>query len=406
MAHILIIDDEPNMRWVLQEALHGAGHVVRAAESGEAGVQALGAEATELVLLDLKLKGMDGLSTLRTIRTRWPDLVVLILTAYGTVTSAVEALQAGASDYLRKPFDVEELRFKVGRALERRNLYRELEQLRATPPPALIGTDPAWLRAQTQALQAVTHGLDLVLIGEASSGRSRIAQATHQASHRRSAPLIMFDLGMLPPDAQAAAFEQPNGLWAQAGQGSLVLRQIEQCSPAGAAALQRLIVQRSTQLHGPLIIATAQTAEQALAILPRAAHVSVPPLRTRPDDLVAYWRHWAPTQRLSAAAEALLAAYPWPGNLGELRSVIERATLLAAEDTILPAHLPERLHADPAQSNFRLPHHGINLEQLEADLIRQALARTNGNKSRAAELLGLTRHTLLYRLEKYDIRVQ
>jgi DNA-binding NtrC family response regulator len=409
MAHILIVDDEPNLRWVLQEALNTAGHHARAAASGEEALRLLAEAPADLVVLDLKLKGMDGLNSLRAIHMRWPELVVLILTAYGTVASAVEALQAGAADYLRKPFDVEEILFKIARSLERRNLQLELERLRSVPPPVLLGNDPHWRRAFEAALQALNHGLDLGLIGEPGSGRATLAQAAVQASQRRTPPLIVLDLATLPAAHQGAVLAgtpAAEGFWAMAGQGVLLLRHAEQLSPAGAATLQQLLERRTARGGGPLLIWTAANAAAGAFISP-AASIHVPPLRERPDDMMVYTTAWLPERPITPAAQAMLEAYDWPGNLGELRSVLERAATLAGPAPIDALHLPERLHAVTLPiTSLRLPDAGLNLEELEIDLIRQALARTGGNKSRAAELLGLSRHTLLYRLEKYGLHGQ
>ncbi len=147
MAHALVVDDEPNMRWVLQAALGRAGYDTHVAASGEEALALLAEHAIDVAILDLKLKGMDGLATLRQIHARWPQVVVLSLTAFGTVATAVEALQSGASDYLRKPFDVEEVLFKLSRALERQQLQAEIGRLKAAAPRDTPGSAPAWRRA-------------------------------------------------------------------------------------------------------------------------------------------------------------------------------------------------------------------------------------------------------------------
>jgi two-component system response regulator AtoC len=409
MAHVLIVDDEPNMRWVLQEALERGGYHVAGAGSGEEALDALGKQPVDLVILDLKLKGMDGLSTLRQIHARWPAIVVLILTAYGTVATAVEAMQSGASDYLRKPFDVEEVLFKVSRSLERRALQEEVQRLRAGAPPPLPGSAPAWRRAQEAVAQAATRGYDLHLIGEPGSGRASLARAAHAGGPRQLAPLIELDLATLPGAAQAAMLAgEPGreGAWSAAGQGSLLLRHVGALSPTGADALDSLLTRRAELGVGPLLLLTGTRDDWATVarLEHRFAAVDVPPLREHADDILAFAAAWLPGQRFTPAADALLHAYAWPDNLSELRGVLERAALLAERGPIDEPHLPARVRVTPLpDAPFRLPQEGLSLEELEIALIRQALARAGGNKSRAAELLGLTRHTLLYRLEKYKI---
>ena len=409
MANVLIVDDEPNMRWVLQEALEKAGHHILSAGSGEEALDTLGKSAVDLVILDLKLKGMDGLSALRQIHARWPAVVVLILTAYGTVATAVEAMQSGASDYLRKPFDVEEILFKVSRSLERRALQAEVRRLRGRVAPALPGSASIWRRAQEAVLQAVDQGLDVRLSGEPGSGRASLARAAHAAGDRRGAPLVELDLATIQPEVQAAVVAGGlgrEGLWSAAGQGALLIRHVGALGPAGAEALSRLLVQRAERGVGPLLLITGTAQEWASSarLQHSYATVTVPPLREHIDDMLAFAAAWLPGQKIAPGATALLHAYPWPDNLSELRGVLERAALLAEGGTIDERHLPDRVRAaPPPDAPIRLPQEGLSLEELEIALIRQALARAGGNKSRAAELLGLTRHTLLYRLEKYKI---
>lgn len=409
MANVLVVDDEPNMRWVLQEALERAGYHVATAGSGEEALDTLGSLHADLVILDLKLKGMDGLSTLRQIHARWPDVVVLILTAYGTVATAVEAMQAGASDYLRKPFDVEEILFKVSRSLERHALQAEVQRLRGSAPPTLPGGAPLWRRAREAVGQAVAQQLDVRLSGESGSGRASLARAAHAAGPRCEAPLVELDLATIPPDAQAtmlAGMPGREGRWSAAGQGTLLLRHVGSLSAAGAEALSGLLARRAAHRVGPLLMLTGRSDEWAAAgaLAHPYAEVVVPPLRDHADDMLAFAAAWLPGQAITTEATALLHAYHWPENLSELRGVLERAALLAAGEPIDAPQLPDRVRAAPLPDTpFRLPPEGLSLEDLEITLIKQALAQAGGNKSRAAELLGLSRHTLLYRLEKYKI---
>src|SRR5918997_4269544 len=176
-GRVLIVDDEANMRWILKEALAAVGYDVEVAAGGQEALSEMGRRPADLVLLDLKLKGMDGLTTLRRLMERWPDTVVIILTAYGTVATAVEAMQLGAADYLRKPFDVEEITFKLQRALERRALQAEVLRLRVQAAPAVVeppvGTHVRWQRAVEQVRSLTALALDIVLLGERAAGSHR-----------------------------------------------------------------------------------------------------------------------------------------------------------------------------------------------------------------------------------------
>ena len=411
---ILIIDDEPNMRWVLGRALEQGGYTVYGAESGDEGLGLLARAPIDLVLLDLKLKGEDGLTLLRRLRERRPDLVVIILTAYGTVPNAVEAMQLGAADFLRKPFDVEEVIFKIARALERRAMQQELARLkvlqRSAPAfDALIGTEHRWQQVVAQAQQIATTDHDVLLIGEVGSGRTSLARALHVTSSRHDAPLVELDLQVYHGAAQAAALfgsDGNGGAWADAGSGALLLRDVAEATTVHEALIDRLETRLARTGPRLLVVTTAEEAlpERVLARLPIRLHV--PPLRERPGDVMLLARHFAAERPITPLAAQLLEHYAWPGNITELRGVVERAARLADAGPIDVGHLAEGVQArvDPAsQLLVRLPPEGVNLEQVEQALIRQALEQARGNKSKAAELLGLTRHTLLYRMEKYGI---
>jgi two-component system response regulator AtoC len=412
---ILIVDDEPNMRWVLGRALEQAGYTVKGAENGDEASGVLAREPIELVLLDLKLRGEDGLTILRRIRERRPEIVVIILTAYGTVPTAVEAMQLGAADFLRKPFDVEEVLFKIARALERRAMHQEIARLkvvqRATPAfEALTGADVCWQQLVIQAQQAALTEHHVLLIGETGSGRTTLARAMHTASARAEAPLIELDLGIYRGVAQEMILFGKSGIggaWAEAGSGTLVLRGGADATAVFEQLAERIATQENRARPRLFIVAPSED------ILPTPLEVlvpvvlHVPPLRERRADVFLLARAFAGDRQFTPRAAQVLEHYTWPGNLTELRGIIQRAAHLAGADPIDVRHLPDQLHQTPegVSGPLYLPAEGVNLEQVEQAFIRQALERARGNKSKAAELLGLTRHTLLYRMEKYGISV-
>ena len=409
---VLIIDDEPNMRWVLGRALEQAGYSVHGATGGDEANHLLMREPIELVLLDLKLKGEDGLTVLRRLRERVPELVVIILTAYGTVPAAVEAMQLGAADFLRKPFDVEEVTFKIARALERRTMQQELARLSAQRRfpafDALVGAAAIWQRVIAQAQQAALTNYHVLVVGERGSGRTTLARAMHGASSGHAAPLVELDLQLYPQRAQAAALfgkDGHGGAWVEAGGGSLLLRDIAEATTVHEALGERL--GGATGIGPRLLLIEPQTETMPEAIKSHIPiHIYVPPLRARMGDVLLLARHFGGERPILPQAAEYLEQYDWPENVAELRGVIERAARLADDAPIDSTHLPVELRLAPerlSQSGIHLPQDGINLEQVEQELIRQALDRARGNKSKAAELLGLTRSTLLYRLEKYGI---
>jgi two-component system NtrC family response regulator len=408
---ILVIDDEPNMRWVLGRALEQAGYTASAAASGAEALRLLAEVPIDLALLDLKLKGEDGLTVLRRIRERAPEVIVLMFTAYGTVPTAVEAMQLGAADFLRKPFDVEEVLFKIARALERRAMQQELIRLTAVQRcgpafDALVGAAPAWQQALAQARQAAALADDMLITGEPGSGRRTLARAIHAASGRTAAPLVEHDPALFVGEAQAAALCGPGGAWDAAGSGTFLVWGVD-TTPAAQAALAARLRGRERP-GGPRLLLVAgddpPLAPELLSLLPLRLHV--PPLRERPGDALLFAMAWLEGRGLAPAARAALDAYRWPGNVPEVRAAVTRARQLAGDGPIELAHLPVAVQGALAHDSgylVRLPPEGVSLEVVEQDLIRQALARTHGNRSRAAELLGLTRHTLLYRMEKYGI---
>lgn len=405
---VLIVDDEANMRWVLGEALTTAGYDVAGAGNGQEALQQMSKGAIDLVILDLKLKGMDGLATLRHLRERWPEVVVIILTAYGTVTTAVEAMQLGAADYLRKPFDVEEVVFKLQRALERKRLQAEVQQLRQRvfrgEQHALIGGDPGWLRCVEQVRSLTALGLDLLLIGETGTGKTLLGRLAHTTSERRERPLVELDLRTIPASLQQLIIQghtSNEGAWSKAGAGTLLLMHAELLATDGWATLHDLYVQRNAG-RGPRLILTTTTPVQTDGMLLPEVHV--PSLRERPADIPLLARAFLEQVALRPPALDMLTRYGWPGNVAELRSVLAQAAAASNGSPIDEQHLPVHIRQSPrVAAPISLPAQGLSLETVERSLLQQALELAGGNKTRAAELLGLTRHTLLYRLEKYGL---
>lgn len=410
--HVLIIDDEPNMRWILGKALEQAGYTVSLAGSGDEGLAALARNPIELVLLDVKLKGQDGIAVLQRLRERRPDIVVLMITAYGTVPNAVTAMQLGAADFLRKPFDVEEIVFKVARALERRTLQHQVVRLMAAQHAqdtfsSLVGSDPVWQRLIAQATHIAGQDLHTLLLGEAGTGRGSIARAIHMASMRRASPLVETDLTIYAPASDALfGIGRDDGLWGSAGNGTIIIRGLFAHPETLHAIAKRL--DESVAAPRLIVLATPDEATATATSHILTTSVQVPPLRARASDILLIAHAFAERHAITPRASRQLERYSWPGNVAELRGVIQRALVLAGDAPIDLDHLPRYITDNvPAMTSpeIHLPTGGLNLEEVEEQLIRQALIQANGNKSKAAELLGLTRHTLLYRIEKYHIQM-
>jgi two-component system, NtrC family, response regulator AtoC len=421
---ILIIDDDRNMRWVLKKALAKAGYAVETAEDGESGLFTLVQQPVDLVVLDLKMPGADGLGVLRQIVGRRPDLPVILLTAHPTVPTAVEAMRLGAVDYLRKPFDVEEIRYKIAHALERQALSAQVVRLKdrqAAQPgfTTLVGTTAVWLRLLEQAERAAAANRPLLVWGEPGAGTTSLALAMAANSPRAGQPLEVVDGTLLSPEALRGELLAEGGALARALGGSLLLDHAEHIPADIQANLGQqlaILLEREGALPPPRLIAVAGAGSQVTAPdallqpdlwrLVSAIVLRVPPLHERRDDLPLLLKHFAGAKTIAPAARSALLAYDWPGNVRELQGTVARALALAGDGPIELAHLPEAIaRSGPAEHSTRLELSpaGLNLEEVERNLLRQALALARGNKAQAARLLGLSRHTLLYRLEKYGL---
>lgn len=404
MQRILVVDDEVNMRWVLKEALVEAGYEMMVAANGQEALSQMSKDPADLVILDLKMKGMDGLGTLARLRERWPDTVVIILTAHGTVATAVEAMQLGAVDYLRKPFDVEEIAFKIQRALERKALHAEVRRLRhaQVSQPELVGSHALWQRCVEQTHMLTSFDADILFHGQPGVGKTSLAHLAHRLSQHSEAPLIEFDCRILvdaPHLAERLSLNHPDAVWVRAGNGTLLLRHAA-CLPNDAWDIIADAIRRRTR--GPRLLLTTTT---SLGLPFTVAEINVPALADHRSDIPIILSALYPSARLTPAAMHLLEHYAWPGNLTELKHLMDRAIVLAHDTLIDHGHFPATIHNSLVSNSnlIQLPPEGINLEDVEIALIRQALTLSNRNKTRAAELLGLTRHTLLYRLEKYGL---
>ncbi len=440
---VLVIDDERNMRWVLERALQKAGYDVLTAERGELGLQLFARHRVDLVLLDLKMPGMDGLAVLRELRQRSTSVPILLLTAYATVPTAVEALQLGASDYLRKPFDLESILSQINRFLA--------DQVRATGrqdhvpgnpwgPEARLEASHSWARADfadfigaapalseplAHARMAAQTDYTVLIQGETGTGRQLLARLIHHSAAPTSGRrLVSIDCARLPKpileQALLATFAEAVVArpWQQALGGSLLLANIETLDEDFVAPLLCHLggyLRTPERPYGLRLLLTAAPlggdlpgiplADVWSALLTNAISVYLPPLHARREDLPLLLAHFAPQAKWSREVRALLEAYAWPGNVAELQRVVQQAAHLAGDGPVQPHHLPSHLTATTTAipGIFVLPQDGIDLEQVEQDLLGQALTLAGGNKTHAARLLGMSRATFLYRLEKYGI---
>jgi len=454
-ARILVVDDEKLIRWSVGERLQRDGYEVIAAESGEQALEMLSANTPDLMLLDVRLPGLDGLATLQRALAIQPDVTVLMMSAHSTVDIAVEAMKHGAVDFLVKPFPFQSLDAAVQRALSTARTRRQIAALTAERKGgvealgALVGKSASVEQVRNMASRLASSDATTVLIeGESGSGKEVVARAIHFGSARADRPFLQVNCAALPEHlleselfghergAFTDAHTQKRGLFESADGGSVLLDEIGDLPAGGQAKLLRLLESKTfrrvggvTELRADVrvIAATNVDLEERvqegrfradLFFRLNVVRIRIPPLREHPEDIPLLAAHFIARfnqemkrsmRGVSSNAMDLLQAYRWPGNIRELRNVVERAFILhASADDLRPEHLPPELRGSAPQRKAErtapvVPPEGHVLDDVERKLIRDALERSSGNQSQAARLLGVSRDTLRYRLKKHGL---
>jgi len=441
--NILIIDDEEVMRDSLSQVFSRRGHSVRLADSGRAGLKLLSGEAFDLVVLDLKMPGIPGMEVLRRIRKLYPETVVIIITGHGTMASAVEAMKAGAYDFLPKPFTPDELTSILDRALEKRKLAGELARLRdgagTDEAEVIIGPNKALYRIYQLIWKVAPTDSNVLITGESGTGKELVARAVHRNSPRKNGPFVTVDCGSLVPTLfESELFGHVRGAFTDAvasrcgklelaDGGTIFFDEIANINMECQARLLRAIQEREITRVGDnrvikfdarLIAATNKDLRQAmkagefredLFYRLNVVNVHMPPLRERKEDIPALVKHFIAkynrkrkknTAEISDLALELLTNYRWPGNIRELENIIERAVILCEDRCILPDDLPLHDFApDPVA-----PHpEPKRLEDAEKEHIASVLKMFAGRRNRAAEFLDIDRKTLRAKIRKYGL---
>ncbi|AFM39624.1 response regulator with CheY-like receiver, AAA-type ATPase, and DNA-binding domains [Desulfosporosinus acidiphilus SJ4] len=446
MRRILVADDEVNMRWVLERALTKAGYDVETVADGQLAIERALSERPDLVLVDLKMPKADGLSVLRTLKEHYPDLLFVMMTAHGSTEIAVEAMKAGAHDYLMKPFEIDELLITVEKALEVESLREQVDYLKGEVQPnrwQLVGNSDKMQTLKLLVERVAPTPATVLIQGESGTGKELVAHAIHTLSSRANGPFIRVNCAALTETlleselfghekgAFTGAHTRRIGRFELADGGTLFLDEIGELSFNVQAKLLRVLQERTFERVGGektiqvdvrIIAATnrdlLREAQEGrfredlyyrLNVFP----IFVPPLRERREDISVLVEHfldklsaYGKNKTLGPGVLAQLMAYTWPGNARELENVIERMVIISPGAAIGLDGVPTLNTSNQSEKTldpFILPPEGISLEEIEKSFIRQAMEQTDGNQSQAAKKLGLSRYAFLYRMEKYGI---
>ena len=459
VAKILVIDDEESVCWAFEKFLKGEGHEVAAAASAQEGFSRLDETDAEIVFLDVRLPGMDGLSALGEIRRRHPGTYVVVITAHGTMDTAIEAVQRGAFDYLTKPVGLSEVRDVIARILASREHMDDIAQLPSWNDSArgeiLVGNSPAMQKIYKKIGAVAATDVSVLVEGESGSGKELVARAIHRASGRRAGPFVVVVCGALPESlleselfghikgAFTGASSDQVGKFQKAHTGTLFLDEVGVTSLSAQVKLLRFLQDREFERLGSsetLSVDTRIIAASNEPLLDKAkagefredlyyrlnvVHIELPALRSRKEDiplLAAYFLSRMAAGKnlqLSRAALDVLERCDWPGNVRELRNALEHAAALSQGGPVLPSHLPQHLHG-AGQAHFSQNVRDMVREALargpgranaydrvmavwEEPLIREALEAHGGNQVAAASFLGISRSTLRKKMAQYGL---
>ncbi len=448
---VLVVDDDASLRRVTQVQLQQAGFETSTAADGAEALAILHKSPPDLVISDLKMPAMSGIELLRRIRTEYPEMLVVMLTAYGTVESAVEAMRAGAYDYITKPVHPDELEMVARRTLEHLQLLEENRSLRSSLDTKygfenIIGRSNSLVQVLEMAARAAHTEATVLIHGETGTGKELLAKAVHFNSARREKPFVTINCGAIPKDlleselfghvkgSFTGAVAHRKGKVESADGGTLFLDEIGEMPAELQVKLLRLIQQGEIEKVGAASAGTvdvrviAATHRNLSAMIEDGAFredlyyrlsvipLELPPLRERLDDIPQLVQHFFSKLKKKHAREELalpislmpyFTNYRWPGNIRELENIIERLVVLTPGNEITLSHLPpflRREHPSIDSLNVELPPQGISLEAIEKELILRALDKFKWNQTHAAKYLDISRKALMYRMEKHAIQ--
>jgi len=458
LQKILVIDDEKLIRWTLEQHLVKEGYEVATAESAEKGFQIISDDMPDLILLDNRLPEMSGLEMLERLNVQERGLMVIMITAYGMVETAVKALKLGAYDYISKPFNLEEITFVIKKALEAGSLRSQVKQLRqecSGKVDEIIGDCDEMVKMKNLIVRISKSDATTVLIqGESGTGKELVAKAVHYSSLRADKPFMAINCAALPvtlletelmgheKGAFTDAKASKKGLFELADGGTVFLDEIGDMHVSMQAKLLRMLEEKTFKRVGGVkdikvdvrvVSATNQELSKALSegqfrkdlyYRLQVVPIYLPPLRERGQDILLLANHFIEyfnrechknVRGISKEAEQILLSYTWPGNVRELKNVIERSMILEIEDEILPEHLTQEIldggrtavlageGAPVSLEGFVIPETGLSIEDVENALVRKALDMAHGNQTKASQLLKMPRDAFRRRLKRFGI---
>lgn len=447
-GRILVVDDEINIRGALVTLLEKKGYQVRGAGTGEDALEQLETATADLVLTDLKMPGMGGMEFLRRLKQKWPDTEVLVMTAYGSIDTAVEAMRCGAYDYLTKPIDRERFPLAVEKALERHALAVENKQLKdrletRTRFDHMVGESEPMQSLYSLVDMVADSDVTVLLMGESGTGKELVARAIHHKSHRADGPFVTLNCGALPENlfeselfgyekgAFTGATMNKMGRFELADGGTLLLDEVGELSLKSQVDFLRVLETKEFRRLGGtkivkvdtrIIAATNRNLEEAvkredfredlyyrLNVVP----IRLPPLRERGEDIPLLAdrfleefsaQHHREPKEVSREAMRLLRLYAWPGNIRQLRNLIERMVVTVKDPLLQPEHLPEEIQASREDARTMVVSLGSSLKEIEREAIRRTLAEVTNHREKAAKLLGISLRALQYKIKEYGIR--
>ncbi len=452
MARVLVVDDEENIRLVLRTLLKKHGYEVTTAASAEEALATIEDDPPDFVIADVRMPGMSGIDLVRELSSRGVEAVTIVMSAYGSVELAIEAMKAGAYDYVSKPFKQDEVLLALRKAEERESLRRENARLRKQVREqqslgAMLGKSSAMQRVFRTVEKVAGYDTTVLVQGESGTGKELVARALHDLSPRSARPFVAVNCGAIPEalleselfghkrGAFTDAHSDKKGLFEAADGGTLFLDELGELPLQLQVKLLRVLQEGTVRPLGAtadrpvdvrVVAATVRNLadevkegrfREDLYYRLNVLQVDIPPLRERREDIPLLLEHFIEAHNgrlgtrirgIDAKARKLLLAYPWPGNVRELENVVERAVVLAEGDVVTADDLPDRIKepADPARVVLESGELSIKKMQrfMERTLIARALEKTQGNRTAAAKLLEISNRALLYKIKDYGLR--